>query len=124
MAWAVNRAGQEIRWNHLIGDGIVVNYAQSTSWEYNAYVFAAISADHGEQSDGVPGQLLLDGIEYDNAFDRVQFDFYASGSDVFSSPPAMRSRPMPAATGGGGARGNSARGWPKLRRRWRRLARR
>ncbi len=83
IGWAVDRDGREIRWNHLFGNALVVNYDQSSAWEYNAWALQAVSAAHGEQTDGEPGQLLLDGIEYDNAFERLVFEFYATGAAVF-----------------------------------------
>ncbi|MEK6675241.1 MAG: hypothetical protein AABZ47_06250 [Planctomycetota bacterium] len=85
VAWAVDRHGREIRWNHLKGDAVIIDYALGTAAEYNAYAFQALTAAHGALSDDEPGQLLLDGIEYDNCFDKVQFDFYASGSLALSN---------------------------------------
>jgi hypothetical protein len=84
LAWAVDRDGREIKWNHLVGDAVVVNYDRSTAWEYNAYTFQALTATHGQPTDGQPGQLLLDGEEYETAFDKLVFDFYAVGSEALS----------------------------------------
>jgi hypothetical protein len=39
---------------------------------------------HGEAPDGTPGQILLDGVEYDSAFDALLFSFYAAGSSALS----------------------------------------
>ena len=84
LAWAVNSAGEEIRWNHLKGDAMVVNYEATSAWEYNAWAFAATTAwPHG----GVlptPGELYLDGVEYEQAFDLLLLDFYATGSTALS----------------------------------------
>lgn len=84
LAWAVNSAGKEIRWNHLKGDATVVNYAQGWAYEYNAYAFRALNAEHGEESDEYPGSLQLDGYEYDYVYDKLLFNFYASGSQALS----------------------------------------
>jgi hypothetical protein len=83
LGWAVDPNGREIRWNHLSGNAAVVNYTRHSAWEYNAYAFQAISGDHGSAPDGDSGQLLLDGIEYDECFNRLLFDFYATGGGVF-----------------------------------------
>jgi len=84
VGWAVNVHGEEIRWNHLKGDAVIIDYDGGTAWEYNAYAFAAISANHGAQSDGQPGLLLMDGVEYDYGFDKLVLDFFASGSLALS----------------------------------------
>ncbi len=86
VAWAVNDSGQEIRWNHLSGTAALVNYAAGTAWEYNAYAFRALtSAPQGSQSDGVPGQLLMNGEEYDMNFNMLVLDFFADGCYPFNA---------------------------------------
>jgi len=84
LAWAVDANGAEIRWNHLKGDVVIVNYDRGAAWEYSAYAFQAVdpAAANGDTL-GTPGQLLLDGNEYDNGFDRLIFDFYAANAAVF-----------------------------------------
>jgi hypothetical protein len=91
-AWAVANDpadGQnvEIRWNHLVGDAILINYDRSTAAEYNAYAAAVVAAVANGAFTGTPGVLNLDGVEYDNGFERLVMDFYASitGGDLF--PP-------------------------------------
>jgi len=91
---------EEIRWNHLKGDAVIVNYANGTAWEYNAWSARALCVSHGEppldcttfDSNGtccaaevIPGRLDLDGFQYDIAFDELILDFYGSGSTVLSS---------------------------------------
>lgn len=86
-AWAVDNNGEEIRWNHLVGDAMLINYARATAAEYSAYAFQACPNDecvHGAATDGTPGQLLLDGSEYDLGFDMLLMDFYATGSLALS----------------------------------------
>lgn len=78
LAWAVNITGEERDYDHLKGDAMIVNALFGHAWEYAAYAFAALAID------GVPGQLLLDGVEYDFAPDRLLLDFYAPGA-VLSS---------------------------------------
>jgi hypothetical protein len=86
-AWAVDANGEEIRWNHLAGDAIIVNYARGTAAEYSAYAFQACPNEtcaHGAPTDGNPGVLLLNGVEYDTGFDKLLMDFYATGSLALS----------------------------------------
>jgi len=91
-AWAVDNNGEEIRWNHLTGDAILINYARATAAEYSAYAFAACpgdTCDHGAATDGFPGVLLLNGVEYDMGFDKLLMDFYATGSLALSGDGAI-----------------------------------
>ena len=80
LAWAVDANGEEIRWNHLKGDALLINYMDAAAWEYNAYAFQIQAVAHGAPS-GTPGQLYLDGTEYDYCYDQLLMDFYAVGSD-------------------------------------------
>lgn len=90
---------EEIRWNHLKGDAVLVNYANGTAWEYNAWAAQAHCSTHGAPlldctlrdlngtcctAEVIPGRLDLDGFQYDIAFDDLLLDFYGSGSDVLS----------------------------------------
>jgi len=91
---------EEIRWNHLKGDAVIVNYQNGTAWEYNAWSAQATDCvAHGEplldcarfddngvccEAEVIPGNLGLDGFQYDIAFDQLILDFYGSGADVFS----------------------------------------
>jgi len=87
VGWAVNAAGHEIRWNHLKGDATSINYLEATAWEYETWAFRVVSGvAHGSESDPVPGQLRLDGIEYDLAPDQLVLDFYSAGSNALSHP--------------------------------------
>ena len=81
LAWAVNFAAEEIRWNHLYGDAVIVNYHHTLAWDYNTYNFAAIAgAENGDLLLPPLGQLDLDGIEYAFAPDRLVMEFLASGA--------------------------------------------
>jgi hypothetical protein len=82
IAYAVDSTGAEIRWNHLKGDALIVNYQDGTAWEYNAYTFRA-SGTQGVAT-GTPGVLNLNGVEFDQGFDQLLVDFYAVGSYAFS----------------------------------------
>lgn len=75
---------EEIRWNHLKGDALIVNYENGTAWEYNAWAFQARNVAHGQGTDGVIHQLLLDGNEYDFPFATLLLDFYGTGSEALS----------------------------------------
>ena len=49
LAWAVNPVGEEIRWNHLKGDAVIVNYGKHAAWEYGAWAFSTRCLAQGEQ---------------------------------------------------------------------------
>jgi hypothetical protein len=85
VAWAVDDAGNEIRWNHLSGTAMLIHYYNATAWEYNAMAYRALTdAPQGSLTDGVPGQLLMNGEEYDMNYDKLVLDFYAEGSTPFA----------------------------------------
>jgi hypothetical protein len=85
LAWAVNSTGEQIRWNHLKGDVLIVNYADGAAWEYSAYAFQVNDPVLHGSVVGDPGVLRLNGVEYDNSFDLLLLDFYASNSTALSS---------------------------------------
>ena len=95
LAWAVNPVGEEIRWNHLKGDALLVNYEDHAAWEYGAWSFSTRCLGQGEQpldcvdfdangvccaADVIPGNLDLDAFQYDLSFDQLILDFYAPGA--------------------------------------------
>jgi hypothetical protein len=87
--WAVDfneeaNEWQEIRWNHLKGDGAIVNYENGTAWEYNAWAFQSGNVNHGEFT-GTPGALLLNGVEYSQGFSELILDFYEPGTNLGSA---------------------------------------
>lgn len=90
VAWAVNAAGHEIRWNHLSGGATVVSYADQTAHEYPSYAVQCVSdTPNGAEPDAFPGHLRLDGIEYAKGFGSLYLDFFSSGSSGLSAgPPA------------------------------------
>ncbi len=96
IAYAVDAAGEEILWNHLKGDALIINYANGEAWEYNAYAFQAIPGaggappQHGDAT-GTPGELHLDGDEYDDCFMYLLLDFVAAGATAYSPPLAAGS---------------------------------
>ena len=90
VAYAVDSFNREISWNHLSGSATIVSYAHRAAWEYNAWAFQAM-ASMGQPTDSacpagacVPGELRLDGIEYDLCFDRLLLDFFTVGSQAMS----------------------------------------
>ncbi len=91
VAWAVDASGEEIRWNHLSGSATIVDYANGTASEYNAYSFQSNQAEHGQPTDDDPGLLLLNGVEYDGGFDALLFNFFASGSTAASAGATVAS---------------------------------
>ena len=86
-AYAQDNEGNEISWNHLSGGATLVNYAKQAAWEYGAYAFQAMMP-LGDETDTTPGQLMLDGIEYDIVFDQLLLDFFTVGSAAMSGPAA------------------------------------
>ncbi len=98
-AWAVDNAGEEIRWNHLSGSGTIVHYGDASAWEYNAYAAQTTCLAQGErpldciefdangtccEATVIPGQMDLDTFQYDVAFDKLLMSFVPSGSDAVS----------------------------------------
>ena len=77
---------ENIRWNHLEGSGLIVNYVQGSAWEYNAWSFQVCdpAIPHGA-AVGDPGWLMLDGLQYNTPPSALLLDFYASSSTAVSS---------------------------------------
>jgi len=84
VGWAVNAAGEEIRWNHLSASLTTIEYEDGGANEYNAYTAVAVSAAEGAPT-GTPGELNFDGSEYAMPFDVLNFQFRAPGSLAFSN---------------------------------------
>lgn len=93
VAWAVNgQSNAQIRWNHLVGNGTIVNYGEGSAWEYNAWASAVNpnAAAHGAPF-GTAGVLNLNGAEYAPGFAELLFNFQAVGSAAFSGPRLVTS---------------------------------
>ena len=89
IAWAVNKGGEEISWNHLTGDATVVNYRDRTAWEYNAWAFQCVTnVVEGAACGATAGEINLNGFEYDACPSKLLLDFYAVGSAALSAPGA------------------------------------
>lgn len=84
-AWAVDENQAEISYNHLSGHADLIHYGFRSAWEYQAYAFQAINPSVGAAPDATSGELSLDGVEYDYAFNTLLFDFFAVGSTAFSN---------------------------------------
>ncbi|MGE0479227.1 MAG: hypothetical protein AB7Q17_02025 [Phycisphaerae bacterium] len=87
IGWAVDLDEREIRWNNLKGDAILLNYQETSAWEYGAWAFQAVAG----QTDGnlllnPLGQLDLDGFEYQTAPNLLVLDFFSAGSMPFGRP--------------------------------------
>lgn len=83
VAVAVNASHHHLNWNHLKGDVTIVNYMQSSAWEYNTFAFQAVSGAHGSVL-GTDGILNFNGAEYSWSYDLLLLDFYAVGAASFS----------------------------------------
>jgi hypothetical protein len=89
LAWAVDENGEQIAWNHLKGDALIVDYGTGSAWEYNAYAFQVHSVPRGELLWPVgssPARLPLDGYHYDHCFGKLLLDFYSFRSSPFDTP--------------------------------------
>ncbi len=87
VGWAVDSEGKEVNWNHLSGGATVINYADRTASEYNAWAFQCLTGvDLGEECGDEAGELNLDGFEYDACPAKLLLDFYAVGSMALSHP--------------------------------------
>ncbi|MEM7227545.1 MAG: hypothetical protein AAF432_01895 [Planctomycetota bacterium] len=84
IAWAEDGQSGEINWNHLSGFGTLVNYANSYAWEYPAWAFQALAGTNGNSTGLTPGQLDLDGVEYDQGFDLLLLQFAADGGAAYA----------------------------------------
>ena len=89
-----------IRWNHLKGDAVLVNYADGSAWEYNAWAFRSHRTCPPEPHipnppNGCPTGIPIDSPEgvyielpfggtLDFAPANLILDFYASGSQALS----------------------------------------
>lgn len=79
VAFAVDGvSGEEIKWNHLAGNGTLVNYDDGYAWEYNTFAFQM------HNPDVEPGVLNLDGNEYVQAYSYLLMNFQAVDSIAFS----------------------------------------
>lgn len=85
IAFAVDNTGKQVSWNHLSGSVDIVKYDDRSAWEYNGYAFQCVGNATVGALCGTDNVLDLNGIEYDSAFDKLLFDFYAVGSPAFSS---------------------------------------
>ncbi|MCP3904720.1 MAG: DUF11 domain-containing protein [Planctomycetes bacterium] len=91
IGFAVDADNVPVKWNHLTGNGTIVNYLEGAAWEYNTYAIRVLNDDlpHGHPITelGVPGnQLPMDGIVFGRMYSRLFFNFQAPGSSAFSGP--------------------------------------
>ena len=79
-------------YNHLKGDGLIVNYREGTAWDYNAWAFQSrvlVGPPPGAPPPvgapiGQPGVLMLNGNMYDWPFSQLLLDFYGTDSTALS----------------------------------------
>jgi len=88
VAWAFDPVQQvELRWNHLFGNGTIVNYAHGWSWEYRTHGYRVVAdVTHGSPTGMSPGELHLDGSEYRAPPGSLLLNFQAINSSAFSGP--------------------------------------
>lgn len=80
VAWAVDRLGVEINWNHLTGRAVLVDYEDGSAWEYAPWAFQARSGQRGSRTDAKAGVLLFNGGEFDLAPGTLLLNFPSIGS--------------------------------------------
>lgn len=89
VGWAVNADGQPIRWNHLSGSAILIDYAVAAVAEYNPWAFPCVSGvDEGALCGNGQGVLNLDGFEYAAPPDKLIMDFLTVGNEALKHPAA------------------------------------
>jgi hypothetical protein len=92
VGWATDASfTNELYWNHLSGKATIINYAETSAWEYNAWAFqsrVSTSPTPG-QVHPEPGVIRMNGSEYDYNFDVLLFDFFAAGSQALSGPSTV-----------------------------------
>lgn len=84
LAWAVDPLGAEINWNQLTGHATIIEYDRGTAWDYEPYAWQALKGTVGQPPDDNPGQLILNGSEYETCPGALVMDFLASGSTALS----------------------------------------
>ncbi len=85
LAWAVNVDNQEVRWNHLTGEAVIVNYQDMSAWDYHPWASQALAgAADGTLLDPPFGRLDMNGVEYDALPARLLLPFFASGTQFLS----------------------------------------
>jgi hypothetical protein len=82
--FATNASNEQIRWNHLYGGATIVNYLHAFMWEYNAYAYKAVDPWSNGAVVGTAGIINMDGTEYEQCFDTLLMDFFAS--NLFVDP--------------------------------------
>lgn len=78
--FATNESNEQIRWNHLYGGATIVNYLHAFMWEYNAYAYKAVDPWSNGAVVGTAGTINFDGAEYEQCFDTLLMDFFASNN--------------------------------------------
>jgi len=100
IGWAINADGQEIRWNHLSGSAMVISYARSWAYEYAPWAYQTRCVEQGEQpldctlfdangtcctASVIPGNLDLDGFQYDFNPERLLLDFFSVNAGAYGA---------------------------------------
>lgn len=91
IAWPVNEVDHEIRWNHLAGEGTLVNYQRGSAWSYLTWAFHSVNdaVPHGAPT-GTPGVLNFDGNEFSRPYGELLMNFQAINSTAYSGPSLVR----------------------------------
>lgn len=99
LAFAVNAQDHEIRWNHLSGEAMILDYRDSAAWEYGAYAYGHRCGPEGSElldctlfdengtcctASPIPGQIAMDGFQLDFSPGQLITDVFAYGSAALS----------------------------------------
>lgn len=79
--WAIDQFGREMRWNFLRSDVTLTNFSHATAWAYTAQAFRALIGENGDTLP-TPGELHLDGVEFEAPSNLLTLSFFGSGSTI------------------------------------------
>ena len=90
VAFASNATGDQIRWNHLGGSVVTVDYERTAASEVNAWSFPVVNPNiaHGAIA-GTSGEIAIDGETYTSAPSQLLMNFMAVQSSAFSGPQSL-----------------------------------
>ena len=87
--WAVS-SDDQVKWNYLGGTATVFNTVNMNSYEYNAWSFAVRAAGTDGAKIGTPGQIKLNGQQYDACPQYLVGQFSPAGTQAFTPGHTVR----------------------------------
>ncbi|MGE3840166.1 MAG: hypothetical protein AB7I50_01130 [Vicinamibacterales bacterium] len=90
--WAIDGGAQnQVKWNHLSGTATVYNPNTPVAYEYNAFAFYVPSGIDTYPVGSIPGNLNLNGLEYDACPLYLIGQFTPRNAPLVNSAPVVRS---------------------------------